>query len=102
MVDKVLIMDLAFSIKVLEDQIKAKKEKSKRLKEGFIKNISHEVRTPLNIILGFSDLLLEKEGIEEMDEKYLSYISIGCKKLVSLLEENEISSINSELPGIEN
>lgn len=41
-----------------------KAEESDRLKTDFLNNISHEVRTPLNAIVGFSDVITTIEGEE--------------------------------------
>lgn len=37
-------------------------QKSDRLKTEFLLNLSHEVRTPINAISGFSDVILNKKG----------------------------------------
>ena len=43
-------------------------EESDRLKSDFLANISHEVRTPLNAIIGFSDVMSMAESDEERQE----------------------------------
>ncbi len=43
-------------------------EESDRLKTAFLQNITHEVRTPLNAIVGFSDILPMAQSEEERNE----------------------------------
>lgn len=47
-------------------------EDAKRLKEFFLAQISHEIRSPLNVIVGYSDLLAD----ELRDEKKTEYGNI--------------------------
>ena len=44
-----------------------KAEESNRLRSEFIMNMSHQLRTPLNTILGFSDSLLTTDKLLESD-----------------------------------
>ena len=45
-----------------------KAEESNRLKSAFLANISHEIRTTLNAIVGFSDLLMTVDDPAEQEE----------------------------------
>jgi signal transduction histidine kinase len=48
-------------------------EESKRLKEYFLAQISHEIRSPLNVIVGCTDLLLE-ESNDVIDSEFGSIL----------------------------
>ncbi len=60
-----------------------------RLKSAFLTNISHELRTPMNSIIGYSDLLLDGvDGpINEEQKKSLSRISNNARHLLQLLND---------------
>jgi len=63
---------------------KEKVQQSESLKTAFIRNISHEVRTPLNAILGYSDILLNIPVEEKNRELYLNIINNNGQKLLDL------------------
>jgi len=65
---------------------KEKAEESDRLKSAFLRNISHEVRTPMNAICGFTDLLL-KENISKNEQKnFTDIINQSVNQLLSVIE----------------
>ena len=61
-------------------------EKRNKTKMEFLAGISHEFKTPLNSIIGFSDLLKAKSKNLE-DFKYVENISRSSKHLHSLIED---------------
>ena len=75
---------------------KQKAEESDKLKSAFLANMSHEVRTPMNGILGFSQLLTNPD-ISEVDVKqYVDVIqSCGNQLLCIINDLIDISKIES-------
>mgnify|MGYP000978763931 FL=1 len=61
--------------------IKAKE--SEQLKTKFLENITHEIHTPLNAIVGFSQLLVDSNDVEEKME-YKKIISENNETLLNL------------------
>lgn len=60
-----------------------------RSREHFLAAMSHEMRTPLQSIMGFADLLRERSGGEWNDKQrgYLEHIQKGSRHLLALLNE---------------
>lgn len=66
---------------------KEKAEESNRLKTAFLANLSHEVRTPMNAIMGFSELLLSENIPASHKEKYINYINNSGAVLLNLIDD---------------
>lgn len=85
-----------------ENELKEAKELaeySNRLKSQFLTNISHELKTPLSLILGPIDLLLNKP-IERFNEgelrNYLGIMQRNGKKMLEYIEDiMDLAKLNS-------
>jgi PAS domain S-box-containing protein len=62
---------------------KAKIEASDKLKASLINNISNEVRTPLNGIIGFADMLVNIEISKENKQSYIDIIKKSSTRLLN-------------------
>lgn len=87
--------------KRIEDELrnaKLKAEESDRLKSNFLSMMSHEVRTPINIILGAVDILKSKlnEELIRENEHLFDMITRNGKRLLTLISDIiDISRIES-------
>ena len=59
--------------------------KSEVLKNDFIANVSHEIKTPLSIIQNYAKALENEQLPLEIKQKYLSNLQEACKKLNNLV-----------------
>lgn len=66
---------------------KEKAEESDRLKTAFLNNLSHEVRTPMNAIVGFSELITKDALSVKERTKYLSAIGKSTRNLLDLIND---------------
>jgi len=93
-----LVVDISERIKAAE-QMKIAKEKaeaSDKLKTSFLNNISHEVRTPLNGILGFAELISnENLSGSERDEAISMVHESSDRLLKTITNYMDISMLTS-------
>lgn len=91
--------DISEKRKMLEDLLiaKDKAEAGDRLKTAFINNISHEVRTPLNGIIGFSEMLLNPDVTSENKTLFGDIIKKSSRRLLNTITSYmDISMIVSD------
>ena len=70
-------------------------EEVSRSKSAFLSNMSHDIRTPMNAIIGFTDLALTKKDMEGVRD-YLQKIKLSSNHLLSLINDVlEMSRIES-------
>ena len=68
-------------------------EKENRLRRELTHNISHELKTPVASILGYTDTILESPDIsEEMKRLFIERTNVQAKRLSALLQD--ISALN--------
>lgn len=66
---------------------KEKAEEGDRLKTAFLENLSHQIRTPMNAIIGFINLLTEKIDDKYSREYYLKIINESGKNMLRLIRD---------------
>lgn len=78
-------------------------EQANETKNRFLANISHEVRTPINAIIGFCDLTI-KSGIEDRHQTNLKRIKDSTQHLLALIKDvldySQIDYGKTELKGV--
>ncbi len=75
-------------LKNKENELKEALEKAKesdRLKEAFLNNLSHEFRTPMNAIIGFTQLLKEEVYDNPIVVDYLEIVTNSTYHLLELI-----------------
>lgn len=65
-------------------------------KTTFLSSMSHDIRTPMNAIIGFTNLALQHQADEEKIAEYLTKIQVSSNHLLSLINDVlEMSRIES-------
>ena len=85
-----LIFSIFTIIKQREQLIEAERlvaEQNSRAKSAFLSNMSHDIRTPMNAITGYTALALKKDDVPEELRSYLEKIDASGKQLLSLIND---------------
>ncbi len=78
--------ELAESQKALSDALAAA-EHANRAKTSFLNNMSHDIRTPMNAIVGFTALAASHIDNKDQVQDYLGKISVSSQHLLSLIND---------------
>lgn len=80
------------AIALYQSKLYIQAQEASRAKSEFIANMSHEIKTPLNIIIGFSEILSDSQIEPRKQIEYLKNINKSGKHLLNLT--NDIISIS--------
>ena len=78
------------------DMERVRAEESNRAKTAFLFNMSHDIRTPMNAIIGYTSLAMQEDDVPEAIAEYLKKIDISGHHLLALINDVlEMSRIES-------
>jgi len=89
--------------KIAEIELKKAKEEAEaaeRVKNTFLANVSHHLRTPLNSVLGFSEIMAEDKSLSRQYQEYAAMIRRSGKDLLAIINLMlEVSKLAPESLG---
>lgn len=97
-----VIHDITERKRAEEDLRKAKEsaQSAERMKNTFLAHVSHHLRTPLNSVLGFSEIMADDKSLSPKYREYLSMIRRSGKDLLAMIEQMlAVSKLNPEELG---
>lgn len=71
--------ELAHAVSVAEDASKAKTD--------FLANMSHDIRTPMNAIVGITSLMEHEPGMTDKMETYIQKVQLSSRHLLGLIND---------------
>ena len=87
------------------DMLKIQVERSSKAKSDFLSNMSHEIRSPMNAIIGFSETILSDDGVYDPIRTLgdINHIKSSSKNLLDIINNIlDISKIETGSDTIEN
>ena len=84
------IYSLAIQRKEIENELKKAKEdaeEANQAKSSFLAKISHEIKTPMNAIIGMTDLTLETTQLDEVQKDYLETVKTSADHLMVIIND---------------
>ena len=74
---------------LLEESERAKDQavQANKAKSAFLANVSHEIRSPMNAILGFSQLLKDDQNLTPVQRENLEIINSSGQHLLALIDD---------------
>ncbi len=87
-----VIADITEYVEGLEEA-KQMAEASSHAKTEFLSQMSHDIRTPMNAIIGFTNLAKKSESYEEVQTDFIPKIEIASNQLLMII--NDVLEMNS-------
>jgi len=69
-----------------------KEDEAENHKNEILKKISHDIRTPLNALIGFAGLLNEQEISPEQQQEFINHINLNAVNMAHMIEDIMIMS----------
>ena len=66
---------------------KIQAERSNKAKSTFLSNMSHDIRTPMNAIIGYTNLIKKEPGLPKKTRDYLDKIEASNNHLLALIND---------------
>lgn len=89
----IVVLGLYFTVEsadaILIEHLKAETRRAdaaNNAKSTFLANISHEIRTPINAVLGMDEMIL-RESVDEQIREYASAIKSSAKSLLRIIND---------------
>ncbi len=84
-----IIFDITERMHIERELKKAKEqaEEATKVKSFFVSNLSHEIRNPLNSIIGLTDLMIEAEDLSEVQMKNMESIKYASDHLLGVIND---------------
>ncbi len=88
----VFISDVTDKLRAEQERFKAELElaqekRANEMKSAFLFNISHDIRTPMNAIIGFSDLARRHADDPAMLADCLEKVEVSSKQMLALIDD---------------
>ncbi len=64
-----------------------KAQKAEAAKTEFLSQMSHDIRTPMNAIIGFTNFIKEEDNLEIIKEDYIPKIEVASNHLIMLIND---------------